>query len=155
MIYHIDVASMYPNIILTNRLQPTAVVDSKTCSNCVFNEIENNCKKQLGWDYRVSYYPFTRNEYENLKIGTHRKDLKQKLKNFSQKNYKCQTKTEVEFREDIVCMRENPFYVDTIRDFRDLRYKYKNLASYHSRMKREAGVDQQKHSVLAVYFESL
>jgi hypothetical protein len=28
-------------------------------------------------------------------------------------------------------MRENPFYVDTIRDFRDLRYKYKGLASHH------------------------
>jgi DNA polymerase epsilon subunit 1 len=29
LIYHVDVASMYPNIILTNRLQPVAVVDDK------------------------------------------------------------------------------------------------------------------------------
>lgn len=34
-------------------------------------------------------------------------------------------------------MRENPFYVDTIRDFRDLRYKYKTLAGFHSWMKKE------------------
>jgi DNA polymerase epsilon subunit 1 len=27
LIYHVDVAAMYPNIILTNRLQPTAVVN--------------------------------------------------------------------------------------------------------------------------------
>ena len=52
-------------------------------------------------------------------------------------------------------MRENPFYVDTIRDFRDLRYKYKSLASYHSRLKRENAEESQKHSVLAIYFESL
>lgn len=28
-------------------------------------------------------------------------------------------------------MWENPFYVDTIKDFRDLRYKYKGLAGYY------------------------
>ena len=28
---------------------------------------------------------------------------------------------------DTVCMRENSFYVDTVRDFRDRRYEYKNL----------------------------
>ncbi len=38
-------------------------------------------------------------------------------------------------------MRENPFYVDTIWDFWDLRYKYKTLASYHARMKKESVED--------------
>lgn len=37
LIYHVDVASMYPNIILTNRLQPTAIVDDATCAACIFN----------------------------------------------------------------------------------------------------------------------
>jgi DNA polymerase elongation subunit (family B) len=27
IIYHLDVGAMYPNIILTNRLQPSAIVD--------------------------------------------------------------------------------------------------------------------------------
>lgn len=117
LIYHIDVASMYPNIILTNRLQPTAIVNNKICSNCIFNEAENNCKRNLGWDYKVSHYPFSKQEYEKIKIGTLKKNLKPKLKQFAQKNYKCQTKTIVEYKEDTVCMRENPFYVDTIRDF--------------------------------------
>ena len=32
-----------------------------------------------------------------------------------------------ELRHDVVCMRENPFYVDTVRDFRDRRYEFKRL----------------------------
>jgi DNA polymerase epsilon subunit 1 len=32
LVYHIDVAAMYPNIILTNRLQPSAIVDDATCT---------------------------------------------------------------------------------------------------------------------------
>lgn len=37
LIYHIDVAAMYPNIIITNRLQPVAVVNDRICSGCLFN----------------------------------------------------------------------------------------------------------------------
>jgi DNA polymerase epsilon subunit 1 len=33
-IYHLDVGAMYPNIILTNRLQPSAMVDDTTCAAC-------------------------------------------------------------------------------------------------------------------------
>ena len=29
LVYHLDVGAMYPNIILTNRLQPVSVVDDK------------------------------------------------------------------------------------------------------------------------------
>ena len=36
-IYHLDVAAMYPNIILTNRLQPSAVVNPVSCAACDFN----------------------------------------------------------------------------------------------------------------------
>lgn len=32
-----------------------------------------------------------------------------------------------ELKTDTVCMRENPFYVDTVRDFRDRRYEFKRL----------------------------
>ena len=31
IIYHLDVGAMYPNIILTNRLQPSAMVTFWTC----------------------------------------------------------------------------------------------------------------------------
>lgn len=40
-IYHVDVAAMYPNIILTNRLQPSAIVDAEDCAACDFNKPEN------------------------------------------------------------------------------------------------------------------
>lgn len=38
LIYHIDVAAMYPNIILTNRLQPVSIVNDQICSGCLFNQ---------------------------------------------------------------------------------------------------------------------
>lgn len=37
VIMHLDVAAMYPNIILTNRLQPSAIVSPATCAVCDFN----------------------------------------------------------------------------------------------------------------------
>ncbi|PHJ19692.1 dna polymerase family b protein, partial [Cystoisospora suis] len=36
VIYHLDVSAMYPNIILTHRLQPPAIVDEDFCSQCPF-----------------------------------------------------------------------------------------------------------------------
>merc|ERR1712015_36473 len=36
IIYHLDVGAMYPNIILTNRLQPSAMVDEADCAACDF-----------------------------------------------------------------------------------------------------------------------
>jgi DNA polymerase epsilon subunit 1 len=38
LIYHLDVAAMYPNIILTNRLQPSAIVTDEDCAACDFNQ---------------------------------------------------------------------------------------------------------------------
>ncbi|GJV60293.1 ribonuclease H-like domain-containing protein [Tanacetum coccineum] len=37
LIYHLDVAAMYPNIILTNRLQPSSIVTDDVCTACDFN----------------------------------------------------------------------------------------------------------------------
>jgi DNA polymerase elongation subunit (family B) len=39
MIYHLDVAAMYPNIILTNRLQPVSIVSAADCAACVYNDV--------------------------------------------------------------------------------------------------------------------
>ena len=39
--------------------------------------------------------------------------------------YKKVKDTKVENREAIICQRENPFYIDTVRRFRDRRYEYK------------------------------
>lgn len=52
VIYHLDVGAMYPNIILTNRLQPYAVVDEEDCAACDFNIPGAVCQKKLKWMWR-------------------------------------------------------------------------------------------------------
>jgi len=46
---------------------------------------------------------------------------------YSQKTYKTIHNHTVQLRKDTVCMRENDFYVSTVRDFRDRRYEFKEL----------------------------
>ena len=55
MIYHLDVGAMYPNIILTNRLQPSAIVDEATCAACDFNKPESNCQRKMNWSWRGEF----------------------------------------------------------------------------------------------------
>ena len=55
MIYHLDVGAMYPNIILTNRLQPSAIVDEATCAACDFNKPGATCQRQMEWVWRADY----------------------------------------------------------------------------------------------------
>ncbi len=62
--------------------------------------------------------------YELTPVDQHNK-LKQRLKDYSKKVYKTTHKTVQEDRVSTICMRENPFYVDTVRAFRDRRYIYK------------------------------
>ena len=55
MIYHLDVGAMYPNIILTNRLQPSAIVDEATCAACDFNRPGAMCQRNMQWAWRGDY----------------------------------------------------------------------------------------------------
>jgi DNA polymerase epsilon subunit 1 len=67
LIYHLDVAAMYPNIILTNRLQPMAMVDEATCAACEFNRPESMCQREMDWAWRGEMSPATKGEYEMVK----------------------------------------------------------------------------------------
>jgi DNA polymerase epsilon subunit 1 len=51
--------------------------------------------------------------------------LLKRLKDYSRRVYKRATKEQSEERQATVCMRENSFYIDTVRAFRDRRYTYK------------------------------
>ncbi len=163
-IYHLDVGAMYPNIILTNRLQPSSMVSLSDCAACDFNHPSSNCKRDMTWVWRGDYSPAGIGEYQSLKesltykkfpskyadqrptdnkqnsnkdkddglvafsdltIGEQSKHLVAGLKTYSQRVYRKQKITNVEERVDTVCMRENNFYVDTVRSFRDRRYDYK------------------------------
>ena len=68
-VYHIDVAAMYPNIILTNRLQPSALVDDATCASCDFNQHRNNCKRKMQWVWRGDYNLATRGDVIEKRIS--------------------------------------------------------------------------------------
>lgn len=53
LIYHLDVAAMYPNIILTNRLQPSAIVTDENCAACDFNQPGKQCLRTMQWIWKV------------------------------------------------------------------------------------------------------
>ncbi|MES1908927.1 MAG: hypothetical protein MHM6MM_001764 [Cercozoa sp. M6MM] len=176
LLYHLDVSAMYPNIILTNRLQPAAIVDDETCAQCVYNDdVDAHCKRDLTWKWRGSYYTLSKGEFkmirtqlmtETFPTSTMRLDsvrlkeeypttipylklpekekqrlLQDRVKAYSQKTYKRVTKTEERLRTSRVCQRENAFYVDTVRNFRDRRYDYKKLTRTWKIKKEEARDD--------------
>ncbi|AQK71201.1 DNA polymerase epsilon catalytic subunit A [Zea mays] len=151
LIYHLDVAAMYPNIILTNRLQPPSIVTDVDCTACDFNRPGKNCLRKLEWVWRGETYMAKKNDYYHIKrqieseliqsggIASskpfldlskpeHLLKLKDRLKKYCQKAHKrVVDKPITEVREAGICMRENSFYVDTVRSFRDRRYEYKGL----------------------------
>jgi DNA polymerase epsilon subunit 1 len=108
----------------------------------------------MDWVWRGDYSPATKGEYERTKDQLSREGRPQlaieaedgetqdfnsmnereqaslvadRLKTYARKAYKRTKETKEENRTDIVCMRENDFYVDTVRQFRDRRYEYKKL----------------------------
>ncbi|KAI5863661.1 DUF1744-domain-containing protein [Durotheca rogersii] len=152
LIYHLDVASMYPNIMTTNRLQPDSMIQESDCAACDFNRPGKSCDRRMPWAWRGEYLPAKRDEYnmirhalENEKFPGKRPDApmrtfqelteeeqanltRKRLQSYSQKVYhKIRDSTTI-VREAIICQRENPFYIDTVRDFRDRRYDYKGQA---------------------------
>jgi DNA polymerase epsilon subunit 1 len=155
LIYHLDVAAMYPNIILTNRLQPSAIVNDEDCAACVFNKPGKTCLRKMEWVWRGETFTATRAEYASIKAqlqaetfpadptdlsssklrtwGELKPDekakmLKNRLKTYCQKVYKkVLNKPQSELRTAGICQRENSFYYDTVRAFRDRRYEYKGL----------------------------
>ncbi|KAI8922694.1 hypothetical protein BC831DRAFT_404638 [Entophlyctis helioformis] len=161
LIYHLDVAAMYPNIILTNRLQPNAVIEEPMCAACDFNEGPgSSCQRRMTWSWRGEYFPASRGEvnmirnqleqerlpvsnahgpmkdesgealtraFHELRVSDQNAHLKKRVAEYSRKVYGRVHETKVVERELIVCQREHPFYVDTVRAFRDRRYEYKGL----------------------------
>ena len=62
---------------------------------------------------------------DDISIEEFKKRLLKRIKTYCSKNYKKIHQKIEEDREGYVCQRENPFYVDTVRDFRDRRYAFK------------------------------
>ncbi|XP_003226860.2 DNA polymerase epsilon catalytic subunit A [Anolis carolinensis] len=151
LIYHLDVGAMYPNIILTNRLQPSAMVDEASCAACDFNKPGANCQRRMTWQWRGEFMPASRSEYHRIQQQLESEKFpslfpdgpprafheltreeqakyeKKRLADYCRKAYKKIHVTKVEERVTTICQRENSFYVDTVRAFRDRRYEFKGL----------------------------
>jgi len=148
-IYHLDVASMYPNIMTTNRLQPDSMIQESDCAACDFNRPGKTCDRRLPWSWRGEFLPAKRNEYNmirqsleserfpgkgpnslprafhELSLDDQSGMIKKRLQDYSKKVYHKIHESKTIEREAIICRRENPFYVDTVKDFRDRRYDFK------------------------------
>ena len=185
LIYHLDVAAMYPNIMLSNRLQPDSVIDESVCAVCDYNRPGKTCDRRLTWAWRGEFFPAQRDEFNMIRHALNQESFPPKrpggpprrfsdltpaeqtalthkrLGDYSRKVYKKTKDTKVENRETIICQRENPFYVDTVRRFRDRRYEYKgllktwkkNLDAILAQGKSLAEVDEAKK--LIVVYDSL
>ncbi|KAI5921949.1 DNA polymerase family B [Camillea tinctor] len=149
LIYHLDVASMYPNIMTTNRLQPDSMVQESDCAACDFNRPGKTCDRRLPWAWRGEYLPAKRDEYNMIRHALEGEKfpgkypnspmrtfqelsedeqaglVRKRLQLYSQKVYHKIRDSTTTVREAIICQRENPFYINTVRDFRDRRYDYK------------------------------
>ncbi|XP_033110052.1 DNA polymerase epsilon catalytic subunit A-like isoform X2 [Anneissia japonica] len=151
IIYHLDVSAMYPNIILTNRLQPSAVVDEVTCAACDFNKPGARCQRKMPWTLRAVYMPASRSEYYRIQQQLESERIpplmpggpprvfheltkeeqatmeRKRLAEYCKKAYKKTKITKEQDCHTTICQRENSFYVDTVRAFRDRRYEFKAL----------------------------
>ena len=151
IIYHLDVGAMYPNIILTNRLQPSAMVDEADCAACDFNKPGATCQRRMPWMWRGEIIPASRSEFQRIQQQLETEKFppqypggqqrafhelskeeranteKKRLTEYCRKAYKKTHVTKMEERYTTICQKENSFYVDTVRAFRDRRYEYKGL----------------------------
>ncbi|GAA5871954.1 hypothetical protein JCM8547_006199 [Rhodosporidiobolus lusitaniae] len=151
LIYHLDVAAMYPNIMLSNRLQPDSVVTEADCAACDFNRPGKQCQRKMKWAWRGEYFPASLGEYKMIRNALEQESfppkwpgkperrftelspseqtslLHKRLGDYSRKVYGKTKETKIETKETVICQRENPFYIDTVRTFRDRRYTYKGL----------------------------
>lgn len=151
LIYHLDVAAMYPNIMLSNRLQPDSVVSEAACAACDYNRPGKQCDRRMTWAWRGEYFPAKLDEFRMIRNALEQEsfpplwpdgppqkfsDLKpseqttlihKRLGDYSRTVYKRTHETKIVKKEAIICQRENPFYIDTVREFRDRRYVYKGL----------------------------
>jgi len=63
---------------------------------------------------------------------------KKRLTEYCRKVYKKTHVTKIEERSTTICQKENSFYVDTVRSFRDRRYEYKGLCKVAKKQISEA-----------------
>jgi DNA polymerase epsilon subunit 1 len=96
--------------------------ESFTSSRGEYNMIRNQLEQEKfpGKKPNESYVSFL-----DLPKADQNIILKKRVSEYSRKIYGKAHETNVVQKTSIVCQRENPFYIDTVRNFRDRRYEYK------------------------------
>ncbi|XP_048254478.1 DNA polymerase epsilon catalytic subunit A-like isoform X1 [Haliotis rufescens] len=184
IIYHLDVGAMYPNIILTNRLQPPAIVDEATCAACDFNKPGALCQRKMPWMWRAEFMPASRNEFHRIQQQLENEKFppyfpggeprafhqlpkdeqaaieKKRLAEYCRKAYKKTKITRMQEQTATICQRENSFYVDTVRAFRDRRYEFKGLTKVWKKKLSEAeskkdAAETKRSNGMVVLYDSL
>ena len=176
---------MYPNIMTTNRLQPDSMIKESDCAACDFNLPGKNCDRRLPWAWRGEYLPAKRNEYNMIKRSLENETflgknptqpakpfqdlssteqaslIKKRLQEYCKKVYHKIHENKTIEKTAIICQRENPFYVDTVKDFRDRRYDFKGKQKVWKRKEDDlkasgataAEIDEAKK--MTILFDSL
>ena len=180
-IYHLDVSAMYPNIMITNRLQPDSMIDESVCASCDFNRPGKTCDRRLPWSWRGEFFPAKRDEYNMLRRALSNEmfpgkfsnspmrrfdelpateqasHIQKRLSDYCRKVYHKIHETEVVEKEAIICQRENPFYIDTVKSFRDRRYEYKgHHKAWKKNLEDATGVTAvEEAKAMVILFDSL
>ncbi|KAK0767456.1 DNA polymerase epsilon catalytic subunit, partial [Friedmanniomyces endolithicus] len=125
------------------------MIDEAVCAACDFNRPGKTCDRRMPWSWRGEFLPAKRDEYnmirhalenekfppkfpnglarafQDLSLDEQTGMVKKRLTDYSKKIYHKIHDAKTLEREAIICQRENPFYVDTVKDFRDRRMDFK------------------------------
>ncbi|KAJ1350133.1 hypothetical protein KIN20_005854 [Parelaphostrongylus tenuis] len=113
---------------------------------CSYNRPDAKCKRVMDWEWRGELIPATRGElqqiiqqlegetfgkppraFHQLEKKERQSIEKKRIQDYSRRVYGRTHLTRTEMRQTMICQRENAFYVNTVKAFRDRRYEYKEL----------------------------
>lgn len=137
VIIHVDVASMYPNIIINFNLQPWAVVTEKDCTKCKYKYNKENkeppCWVDIRWN--AAYDVIKATEDERIKAEKEIEEYLEKNEDIDDEmikkiygKYVKSKKKNVTYKFPVVsrfCQKKNRTFVDTVKNSRDGRNKFK------------------------------
>lgn len=154
-IIHADVASLYPSLIITYKIQPHAIVDEQECNSCPFRESDPPCWYTVDWTQKFEVIDATDDERKiargllsaindpNKKKMLYKYGIKPKDKIIDILK-KVVKKRSTKFKEKIlipqkarICQKAHGFFVDEVVSVRADRYVSKYKMIEYDEKKRE------------------
>jgi DNA polymerase epsilon subunit 1 len=137
LLWHIDVKAMYPNIILTYKIQKHAIVTEEICKHCKLNT--GDCWVDKKYIEVLSVFQTIPEEVEraqriydtNPKKDKSFSNIVKSVLDDARKNHTRRVPAYTRSKERELstrfCQKAYDLYVSCVKDFRDFRYKYKGL----------------------------